>query len=134
MQCHVVARPCNATPSLFADAMVGQSITFLRGVRPTLGRTRVEASRVGWVLVLAGSFGFRNLLFSLSRVHSLARCSPFDGRHFSHRRPTPHRQASQRRACVSCYHAPLTAALQIVVELRVDCPRVVEARRELVNL
>ena len=45
MQRNVVTRPFNATSSLFADAMVGQSLTFLRGDRPTLGRTRAEASR-----------------------------------------------------------------------------------------
>ena len=34
LQCHVVARFCNAMSSLFADAMIGQSLIFRRGDRP----------------------------------------------------------------------------------------------------
>ena len=45
LQCHVVARFCNAMSSLFADAMIGQSLIFRRGDRPTPCRTRAEASR-----------------------------------------------------------------------------------------
>ena len=73
-----------------------------------------------WILVLAGSFGFRTFLFSLSRVHYLARRSPFfmddtfrvDGEHLIDKLPSV-----ARAFPVS---TPPTAALQIDVELRVD--------------
>ena len=45
LQCHAVARICNAMSSLFADAMIGHSLIFRRGDRPTPCRTRAEASR-----------------------------------------------------------------------------------------
>ena len=118
-QRHAVARPCNATPSLFVDAMAGDNHTFLRGDKPTLGLTRVEASRVGWFLVLAGSFGFRNLRFLCHVCTRLLVVRLFmdgtfriDGEHLIDRLP------SVARAFPVI--TPPTAALQIDAELRVD--------------
>ena len=34
LQCHAVARFCNAMPSLFVDAMISQSLICRRGDRP----------------------------------------------------------------------------------------------------
>ena len=119
LQCNAVARICNAMSSLFADAMIGQSLIFRRGDRPTPCRTRAEASRAQASFAVnsavrqldPSSYGLvrsSSSSSSLSREHSLARRAPRYGRHLSHRRRAPHRdgaQAPQRRACVSCQHA-----------------------------
>ena len=124
IQCHVAARLCNATPSLFADAMIGHSLIFRRGDRQTPCRARAEASRAQASFApnnagrkldpsptdcgYCGLLGSSSSTSSFSREHSPARRAPRYGRRLSHRRRAPHRdgaQAPQRRACVSCQHA-----------------------------
>ena len=133
LQCHAIARFCNAMASLLADALIGHSLIFRRGDRPTPCRTRAKASRAQASFAVnsavrkldpssSGLVRSASYSSSFSREHSLARRAPRYGRHLSHRRRAPHRDGAQAPSVARAFpvSTPPIAALQFDVELRAD--------------